>query len=87
MDLDCSESELEAQKSLRTLQHTIQVLSEQNQWILRRFEQHNIHLGVGGASIRFLEDDRSTIRPEMITHEEERLASYPPDFRSLMTKL
>jgi hypothetical protein len=49
---------------------------QQNQDILHRIEQYNIHLGVGGASVRFLDDDMSTIRAQRISYLEPAVGSH-----------
>lgn len=49
---------------------------QQNETILRRFEQVNLHVGAENGSTRFLEDDVSTIRGRRTLHENFESSSY-----------
>lgn len=58
-----SESDLEAQQGLQSLQSNFALLVQQHQDLLRRFEEHNHSLRPDKASLRFFDDDASTVRP------------------------
>lgn len=61
---------------MRSLQNAVQLVLQQNQDILYEIEQYNIHLGTGNASVRFLDDDVSTIRPPKMSGVEPASISH-----------
>ena len=77
IDIATSESEFEAQQYLHAIENKFQLVVQQNEAILRRFEQYNLHLEAEDASIRFLCDDVSTIRDRRNTLHENH-GSGPP---------
>jgi len=73
-----SESDLEARRSLNTLQDTVQQVLDQNQTLLRLLEERGFHRGAEDASIRFFEDDHSVIQTQGSSSDGTGSRTSPP---------
>lgn len=62
-----SESDLDAKRCLQSLQDNFSTLLQQNEAILRRFEEYNLKLCSENASVRFFDHESSTMRHQTST--------------------